>query len=860
MKKVLYGVALTLLASASVGSLQSCKDDVNDLKTQTSYDLKNLQFDIEKKLDELEQGLLNEINSKQPKGDYLTKNDLETILSGKGYLTSADIAGLLDSSAIKKWALLTYVNKLIYGIEGLEQEYSGDRTIEEGGILGMVSGALNMLREWPEDYNYLKEALGDKFEDSNNIYNILGLIGAQQASIQQIEAFLNGFLYDENGNPLSGTEGYKNLQAYLNEINDEIKTLKGDLYVLSNTDLNAVNPNNPTDAPKLGRVTLLEHDMIKVNQKIANIENAMTDAFNYLDALNGRLDNLITSIKVERAVSPVFGDFAAPIGIKSNILFNWYGLSDNGETVPFPNGMDGMVGDGINLPTGDNIVLGDNGYFSNDIELGDVYVTVNPIGHKFDGTKLTLTTSAGNSPELFVTLKEENEYELMYGINNTRAAEEVKGNGFYKGHVTVPSSEVGSIKLSLDERLQTAVKDAVKDQTKRNAAALIKAIYNSMSDIMPAYALRYDWTSQYYNKDNDGKTPTEDKNETVKDLYGNDVTVEYPTWSPTHSDKSYAVLSGYDLGVAAARPLGFNFLRGEGASSDKVPTIGHLDNFIQEMIDKSLKNIKIQGKDMKVLGYEIGFANGEVNIAKKTETTLEATVTGVTVDGKKIAPVTAEFDDPAEASTYINKALSVALAKEIGKAGDRETEAKFEASVDIALLQMQKQINEVLADVNGQIHGDAFNNVGQSYIDKANRAIDLYNKVANKINNFLKDPNHYLQAAAFYAAGNNMGILSSNPKSPTVFTGSGNTITLYLSTYTGEIIAPAYKKYVAVTDGPGASNLNTGDLSKVLDGSRIAVDVNVAGFESGKTYELTYQAVDYRGHYSTRKCYIQVKK
>ena len=815
MKKVLYGVALTLLASASVGSLQSCKDDVNDLKTQTSYDLKNLQLEIEKKLKELE----DEIGKKQDEGDYVTTDELSD------------------------YATLKYVNKLIYGVETDTPDPALVAEIEKGGgLLEMIKGALDKVscdcasfKEQIENLLYPKgENQPADYEDSANMIAYLqGKIGANKASIDEITRFLAGYLEDGKGEQ----EGeYKTLQQRLQAITDDIETLQND-------------------------VKTLKDDIAVIKERLDNIESAMTQAFNYLDALNGRLDNLITSIKVERAVSPVFGDLSLPVGIKSNVLFNWYGYSDRGAELDFPTNDPGMVGQGINLPSV-GLTKIPNGYFDDEVELGNVYVTLNPVGHVFNGNKLTFTTSAGNDLEFQVEVNA-SDYELKHGY--TRAEEEINGNGFYEGKVTVPKANIESIKLSLDEKLMTSMKNVVKDPTKRNAASLIKALYDQMSGMMPAYALRYDWRSNYY-------TGTEGKENVTVGEGADATTTEIPEWSTEVSVKSYAVLSGYDLAVAAARPLGFNFLKGEGASSDKVPTIGNLDNFVKELIDKNMEKIKIQGEDMTVLDHEIGFKNGEISIDLNpdNENELIAIVDGVTVKNKTGKVVTLKgvktdpFTDPAEASKYINKALSIEIAKVIDGKDEpsRTTQAKVEASVDIALLQMQKQINSVLEDVNGQIH-EAFDGMGdsaQSYIDKANRAIDLYNKVANKINNFLKDPNHYLQAAAFYAAGNNMGILSSNPNSPTVFTGSGNTITLYLSTYTGEIIAPAYKKYVAVTDGPGASNLNSGDLNKVLDGSRIAVDVNVAGFESGKTYELTYQAVDYRGFYSTRKCYIQVKK
>ncbi len=58
MNKLLYGVALTLFAGVSVGSLQSCKDDVNDIATQTSYDLTKLRSQLNAESSRLE-GLIS---------------------------------------------------------------------------------------------------------------------------------------------------------------------------------------------------------------------------------------------------------------------------------------------------------------------------------------------------------------------------------------------------------------------------------------------------------------------------------------------------------------------------------------------------------------------------------------------------------------------------------------------------------------------------------------------------------------------------------------------------------------------------------------------------------------------------------
>jgi hypothetical protein len=73
------------------------------------------------------------------------------------------------------------------------------------------------------------------------------------------------------------------------------------------------------------------------------------------------------------------------------------------------------------------------------------------------------------------------------------------------------------------------------------------------------------------------------------------------------------------------------------------------------------------------------------------------------------------------------------------------------------------------------------------------------------------------------------------------------------SSWTVEVLAPAYKKYVAITsvDGtPVEANdpINTGLLGKVIPGS---VDEIPFVVEAGKTYEIQYSAVDFEGNIRT---------
>ena len=73
------------------------------------------------------------------------------------------------------------------------------------------------------------------------------------------------------------------------------------------------------------------------------------------------------------------------------------------------------------------------------------------------------------------------------------------------------------------------------------------------------------------------------------------------------------------------------------------------------------------------------------------------------------------------------------------------------------------------------------------------------------------------------------------------------------SSWTVEVLAPAYKKYVAITsvDGtPVEANdpINAGLLGKVIPGS---VDEIPFVVEAGKTYEIQYSAVDFEGNIRT---------
>ena len=106
-------------------------------------------------------------------------------------------------------------------------------------------------------------------------------------------------------------------------------------------------------------------------------------------------------------------------------------------------------------------------------------------------------------------------------------------------------------------------------------------------------------------------------------------------------------------------------------------------------------------------------------------------------------------------------------------------------------------------------------------------------------------------------------MLSSIKGAPSVL--SAGSATLIPTSYTAEVLVPAAKKYIVVTDayknGTNTTDqsaidaANSGDLNTVLEGS-----TRVAGFngQSGYTYEITYSAMDYFGYVVNTKYYVSI--
>lgn len=204
-------------------------------------------------------------------------------------------------------------------------------------------------------------------------------------------------------------------------------------------------------------------------------------------------------------------------------------------------------------------------------------------------------------------------------------------------------------------------------------------------------------------------------------------------------------------------------------------------------------------------------------------------------------------------------------------------EAIINNIVDLDQLEGQLTANE--KEAFELVKDQVVSGVG-NYMDKAEPYINKLNYWTSRLNGYMErfedvanNVNAFLQVTMLYKGKDNQFHQLSNSKEyPTVFAGEG-LANVFATSYTGEIIAPAFKKFIGVTnvfkDGDSAQKgctdckaaldaVNDGEyVNEVFPGSRYGVAIE--NMKKGYTYEIFYSALDYSGKISARKFYVTVK-
>lgn len=846
-KKFIPGLLLLALTAGGFSTFTSCKDTDEDLYTN----LRGEQVSLQAALDALKEQLANcgtncqneikrlevLINSKPGYSEingwitdltnqYATQEALKQLddrvaaLEGKepggnDQFKPEDVTTLTDLIAIADQlkALVGEngtVNTLSTEIENLKKVLNGDGT--NPGLLATVSG----LEAWFEN-------IGLTVDEFQTYVKQGEFVLSNKAALEALVKLQN-----------DGTLNEDALKA-LNEVYADLAGID-EMY---NTIFKGV------EAPADGWWNYAE-----VMHNIKNNSAAIAELQDEVDAIFNRINDLVTSLILQSASNHLYGTFNTPFGINSMVLMANFGhlaielnqfpvsaAKDMGAECYSDSNIDwsSITSDKYDLTSTILAYTTNNGQAT----LGNLWFTVNPgtVNH-LDKAGFELVNSRDEVSKVnLVDITKDDETLIQFGVNsNSRAAG--NGNGLYRAEATVAVDDLDAIKVNIESGLAQALKDAVKNHTAADMAHLLKAIYSQLQNVCDANALRYTY-------------------EAISGKGG-----------ATSTQKVY---SNYGLAATAFKPLSFATLKGE--SFHKLPTIDPIE------IDKSLVDLGLKPFEIGDVKLDVELDLGKIEFDEVGETIIEVKVPShFNENGEADAWTYEKVNITGDLQQIVDKLQASVNEWFEGKVDEpslnEKLQSQIEAAVDSAfngpdglIASIENQVNDMMGSIQDKLD-NLVDQINKDYLNKVNKLIDKYNSVANRINKVLSDPNHYLQSVMFIRkADGNLGFLSTNAKQPSQFKGNGEAIELFATTYNFETVCPAFKKIVGVvkvTDQNGnentaLKNAANASMAKVLDGRVNRVALDVRGAKGGVfTYEIAYQAMDFTGHTSTVKCYVQV--
>lgn len=548
------------------------------------------------------------------------------------------------------------------------------------------------------------------------------------------------------------------------------------------------------------RVSALERLRLTDAAAAKRITDALNERLNSVSgSLNSALDSLLEKkldgITVNAMENPVTGYWNASfIGLNMKLASSFYGTA-----VVNPSTKNGV--NWGEFEPGD--VLGKDG------NAGYLYVSLNPTEIDPSLVKVELVNSQGEPAKGFKLGDIDNtDKVLTFG---TKAAT-VSANGFYQ--VPVIASDPQNDGVEFDKgALAAAAKNVLNElrNPKENDLDLSKiasALYKNIP-VLTAYGVK----AKYYLYNPD--TQNLELHKTIK----------------------HAV-SDYDIAAVAVKPVSFNFLK-DNATLDKLSDwavenfrLPSLSSKLDKFADALDVKVTLSADKQKVNVYTIvALTDVRVHYEEATEKAWFEKLDGTKIEGSEIKNV-------SEVKVIASPETDVSLTQYVYKI--TTTDNTIADVVDELNTQIAGKLEPIKNDINKV--GDKWENV----IAKVN---PLLKKVASKIGS----ANKLLQPTILYVDQNgNPNTLSTiGGRLGTRFVGTGAT-TLYPTSWTAELLAPAYKKSISVK---AVKDENKGGATvKLTDGKTSAAEpfdgsINKVIFNATKTgeYIIVYKAIDYSG-------------
>lgn len=355
--------------------------------------------------------------------------------------------------------------------------------------------------------------------------------------------------------------------------------------------------------------------------------------------------------------------------------------------------------------------------------------------------------------------------------------------------------------------------------TSLNLSGLASALYSNLNNQLTAYGVQASWKQ--------------------KDQNGNEV--------------EKVVTSEIKLAAFAVKPLSFDFL----ANNSKLDNLS-LDRFmLPTNLSEKLKGIS--GLDFNnIIDPSTGKTIEVATVVAVPGVKIVANGTDLDIiqisDGKKLNTIKNAYIVSWEKAS---KDISIEVNGEAGSASGSTTLDTYIYQIkvkDDTMKNLIADLNKNLSTTLGPV---------KTALDWANTLAGKYDQNVAKVNNLIKkvvgvikNVNKYLQPAIMFKADNgSWNFVSTGSHFATSFVGVGAT-PLVATSYTAELLAPAYKKQLYVKEA-GAEILVNGKATKSAFNGQIQKVV----FNASKAgnYTIVYKAIDYSGKVVEKNFYVTVK-
>ena len=680
-------------------------------------------------------------------------------------------------------------------------------TLSKQTILGSYADLNTAIQNSKAYKDIITELAGNNKELADSVKTIWGdLYGDKETGKVGITSKVDQLLHD-----------MEYTKALAKADSQRIDTLSARLYTEIENATNEVVGMIPTDEDinsLIGSQLADYYTKTQIDSKIKGLQGQIDTLKNSVDDI---LNLQVSGITIQASESPITGYENTPFGVQVNFLGAYYGHADEGVTFAGQKLAGTLISDA-------------------DDNAGIIYVTVNPANVAPSAIHLKLVDSQGNEAPYKLEWANTDKI-LTAGVS--RAVSTSK-NGFY------------AVKVSLDEESLNKAKVWTSEDAQK-----LKSVGKNLLD-----KLRHP-KSTNLQLGNIASTINSTFNNRLK-LYAVEA-----TWSQRGLDGKLVdkkVTSEYKLAASPMSPLSFEFLK-DGINVDlpSIPTLQSKINFNNykfnwtpiEHMGNVTTTVTLSG--MPDLDHiEI---NGSIVIPEITTTGTIKTKDGKTELKGQLVNGEYVFD-----LSQLNASATVKIA-DIQVSKDNFTiTVPQDRTKDVEVTIPMTEFNNIIDNINGQV-GNMIGNVN-GMVDKVNKfsdeidgqLISRINTYINKFENLLTKSNSLLQPAMFYRTNSgSFGQLArvAEGASYLKLNGSEASTVFVASSYTAELLAPAYMKEITVDGGATLTGAGQSGSKVVLKNGQYKV-----GFKATKAgvYTITYNAVDYFGKTVSKKFYVKVVK